>query len=126
MPTGVAVRDGAYFVSELTGFPFQVGAARVHRVVPGKPAHVYATGLTNAIDLDFGPGGTLYVLEIAHNSLLAEAPVGALMKIRPGQAPEVVLDGLNFPTGLTIRGGDAYLTDCGICPGGGRVLRVPL
>lgn len=34
-----------------------------------------------------------------------EPPVGALVKVRPGQAPEVVLDGLNFPTGLTIRAG---------------------
>jgi len=126
VPTGVVSRGGAYFVSELTGFPFQVGAARVHRVVPGQPPQVYATGLTNAIDLDFGPDGTLYVLEIAHNSLLADPPVGALVKIRPGQAPEMVLDGLNFPTGLTIQGGNAYLTDCGLCAGGGRVLRVPL
>ncbi|MGH3752450.1 MAG: ScyD/ScyE family protein [Pseudonocardiaceae bacterium] len=126
VPTGVVSRGGAHFVSELTGFPFQVGAARVHRVVPGQPPQVFATGLTNAIDLDFGPGGTLYVLEIAHNSLLADPPRGALVKVRPGQAPEVVLDGLNFPTGLTIQGGSAYLTDCGVCAGGGRVLRVPL
>lgn len=126
MPTGVVARGGAYFVSELTGFPFQVGAARVHRVVPGQPPQVYATGLTNAIDLDFGPGGTLYVLEIAHNSLLAEKPVGALVKVSPEQAPKVVLDGLNFPTGLTIRGNTAYLTDCGVCAGGGRVLQIPL
>ena len=35
VPTGVVAHDGAYFVSELTGFPFQIGAARVHRVVPG-------------------------------------------------------------------------------------------
>lgn len=126
VPTGVVAHDGAYFVSELTGFPFQVGAARVHRVVPGRAPQVYATGLTNAIDLAFGPDGTLYVLEIAHNSLLAEKPAGALVKVTPGRAPEVVLGGLNFPSGLTIRGNDAYLSDCGVCSGGGRVLQVPL
>jgi hypothetical protein len=27
--------DGAYYVSQLTGFPFPVGAANVYRVVPG-------------------------------------------------------------------------------------------
>lgn len=66
------------------------------------------------------------VLEIAHNGLLAEERVGALMKVEPGEEPELVLDGLNFPTGLTIQGNTAYITDCGTCAGGGRVLRVPL
>ncbi len=33
----------------------------------------YATGLTNAIDLAFGPGGTPHLLEIAHNSFLGPA-----------------------------------------------------
>lgn len=126
VPTGVVARGGAYFVSELTGFPFEVGAARVHRVVPGKAPQVYATGLTNAIDLDFGPDGTLYVLEIAHNGLLADKPLGALMKVQPGKAPEVVLGGLESPAGLTIRNKVAYISDCGTCAGKGRVLRVPL
>jgi hypothetical protein len=28
--------DGAYYVGELTGVPFEAGAARVYRVVPGR------------------------------------------------------------------------------------------
>lgn len=46
---------------------------------------MYATGLTNAIDLDFRPDGTLYVLEIAHNGLLAEKPLSTLVKVQPGK-----------------------------------------
>ncbi len=128
VPTGVVARGGGYFVSELTGFPFQVGAARVHRVVPGQEPEVYATGLTNAIDLDFSVDGTLYVLEIEHEGLLAEGSEssGALVKVEPGEDPAVVLDGLESPTGLTIRDGNAYITDCGTCAGKGRVLRLPL
>jgi hypothetical protein len=36
VPTGIAVGpDGAYYVSELTGFPFVPGAARIYRIAPG-------------------------------------------------------------------------------------------
>ena len=36
VPTAVAVGpDGAYYVSELTGFPFTKGAARIWRIAPG-------------------------------------------------------------------------------------------
>ena len=72
VPTGV-VRgpDGAYYVSQLTGFPFPVGGARVFRVNPSTGAFTtYATGFTNAIDLAFGRDGTLYVLEIDSDSIL--------------------------------------------------------
>lgn len=50
VPTAV-VRgpDGAYYVGQLTGFPFPVGGARVYRVVPGHKPQVYARGFTNII-----------------------------------------------------------------------------
>ncbi|HZW72359.1 MAG TPA: ScyD/ScyE family protein, partial [Caldimonas sp.] len=36
VPTGIAIGpDGAYYVSELTGFPFVSGAARIYRIAPG-------------------------------------------------------------------------------------------
>ncbi len=58
VPTSV-VRgpDGAFYVSQLTGFPFQQGAANIWRVVPGQAPTVYASGLTNLTDLAFGPTG---------------------------------------------------------------------
>ena len=40
--------DGAYYVGQLTGFPFPPGGARVWRVVPGKAPTVYADGFTKA------------------------------------------------------------------------------
>jgi hypothetical protein len=40
---------------------------------------------------------------------------------------EVVLDGLVFPAGVAVgRDGTVYLTNFGIFPGGGEVLRVKL
>src|SRR5262249_42213396 len=45
--------DGAYYVSELTGFPFATGAARIWRVKPGHKPTVWASGLTNVTSLAF-------------------------------------------------------------------------
>jgi hypothetical protein len=126
VPTAVAYRRGALYVSELTGFPFTKNTAKIYRLVPGKAPAVYASGLTNVIDLAFAEDGTLYALEIAHNGLLGPQPSGALLKIRPGHAPKTVLSGLMMPGGLTINNGFAYVTDCGVCAGAGRVLRVKL
>ena len=65
VPTSVAVKgwDGAYYVSQLTGFPFPKGGASIYRVDPRTGAQsVYATGLTNVTDLAF-VGGTLYAVQ---------------------------------------------------------------
>ena len=72
VPTGVVVGpDGATYVSQLTGFPFPIGGAKVFRIDPRSGAvSTYATGFTMAMDLAFGRDGTLYVLEIDSNSLL--------------------------------------------------------
>lgn len=68
---------------------------------------------------------TLYVLEIAHNSLLAQSPEGALIKVDPDGSRSIVLDGLFFPGGVALDDdGDLYVTYCGICATDGEVLRV--
>ncbi|GHJ44110.1 hypothetical protein Cs7R123_14520 [Catellatospora sp. TT07R-123] len=128
VPMGVAVHGGAYYVVELTGSPFPTGGARVWRIVPGQAPAVYAEGLTAAVDLAFGPDGSLYVLEFTHTSMFGPGRgIGALMRVRhAGATPELVLDDINFPGGLTIRGGSAFLTDCSTCATGGRVLKVTL
>lgn len=127
VPTSV-VRgpDGAYYVGTLTGFPFQVGAARVYRVVPGRAPTVYAGGFTNVIDIAFGPDRALYVLEIAHNGLLSGDPTGALLRVRHGSSEIVASAGLTTPGGLAVRGRSAYVSNCGTCPGDGSIVRIPL
>ncbi len=123
VPTSV-VRgpDGAFYVGELTGFPFPPGEARVYRVVPGEEPEVYAEGFTNIIDIGFDSDGTLYVLEIAHAGLLfaENDPRGALIRVNDDGTREIVLhDELVMPGGLALRGGDAYISNCSVCPGDG-------
>ena len=127
VPTSVVVGpDGAYYVSELTGFPFPVGEARVYRVVPGEDPEIYATGFTNIIDIAFDAAGNLYVVEIAHNGLASETPFGAVIKVTPSGAQSIVLDqGLVFPTSVAIlASGHLLVTNCGVCPEDGEVLEV--
>jgi hypothetical protein len=129
VPTSV-VRgpDGALYVGELTGFPFQAGSARVHRVVPGRQPEVVAEGFTNIIDIAFDRRGRLHVLQIDSSSLAAPPEFdGALIRVNRDGSHEIVMDeGLFAPAGLTIRRDAAYVSNCGVCPGTGEVLRIPL
>jgi sugar lactone lactonase YvrE len=132
VPTSVVVGpDGAYYVGELTGFPFPVGGAQVYRVVPGHAPKVYAEGFTNIIDLAFDADGNLYVLEIAAKGLLqAEGPdgdfTGALIRVTPdGTRTELAAGQLTAPTGLAIGAdGALYVSTFGVFAGQGQVVRI--
>lgn len=128
VPTSVVTGpDGALYVSQLTGFPFPVGAANIYRVVPGREPTVYASGLTNVTDLAWSHG-RLYAVQIADTGLAAAGdalPVGSLVAIVKG-APRTVAGQLQAPYGVAIKGESAYVTTCAVCPGAGSVVRVPL
>jgi hypothetical protein len=128
VPTSVVTGpDGAYYVGELTGFPFLAGAARIWRVVPGHRPTVYATGFTNVIDLAWGPGHRLYVLEIAAHGLASGSLDGALLRVeRHGPPTTVVGNGLTAPGGLAIRGHEVYISNNSVAAGQGSVLRYVL
>ena len=126
VPTTVARGpDGRLYVGQLTGFPFPLGGARIYRIERDGDPEVYARGFTNIIDIAFGKNGTMYVLEIAHNSLQAAEPEGAVIRVGKNGSREIVADGLFFPGGLAVgRRGELYVTNCGICFEDGEVLRI--
>lgn len=94
VPTAVAFGpDGALYISELTGFPFAEGEAKIWRVVPGEPATEFLTGFTNIIDLQFDSEGNLYVLEIDSTGFLSpDEGDGALWFI---SADDLTMDNMN-------------------------------
>lgn len=136
VPTSVVKGpDGAYYVGELTGFPFEIGAARVWRVVPNQQPTVFASGFTNIIDIAFDSTGRLYVLEITKNGLLAAesagpnntaAVTGALIRVNAdGSHTEIASDGLIAPGGLAIGAdGALYVSNFSIMPGMGQVVKI--
>jgi hypothetical protein len=130
VPTGV-VRGprGDYFMSQLTGFPFPVGAANVYRVDRRTGnAQVFASGFTNIMDLAFDRRGTLWVLEIDHDSLLAPGTDGAIYAVdRKGKKTQLALPAgtLTTPGGITVgNDGALYVTTKATSAGGGEVLRI--
>ncbi len=127
VPTATAIGpDGALYVSELTGFPFVPGAARIFRIAGGVRT-VYATGLTNVTDLAWA-GGKLYAVQISDVGLLNETglPSGSLVQVHHTGSPTTVKDNLPAPYGVAIHNGSAYVTTCSVCKGGGQVVRFPL
>lgn len=126
VPTTAAVGpDGAYYIGELTGAPFNVGAARVYRVVPGNAPEIYLEGFKTIIDLAWGPDGLLYVLQ--HATGAAFSGPGQVIRVNANGTRTVVVDGLTRPTSLIIGpSGEIYVTNVGVTPGAGQVLKVVL
>ena len=132
VPTSVVKGpDGAYYVGQLTGFPFPVGAANVWRVVPGHRPKVFAAGFTNIIDIAFDRHGRLYVLEIATNGLLSagenELPQGRLVRVnRDGSRETLASEGLRAPGGFVLGHGAAHITNNSILSDAGQVVKVAI
>jgi hypothetical protein len=120
VPTCVAVGpDGALYVGELTGRPFQPGKARVWRIVAGQRPSVYAAGFTTIADLAFD-GKDLLVLETADKGLYDPRSTGALIRLAPdGTRSVLAAKGLVFPTGLAVAGRTVYISNYGFLPGSG-------
>jgi sugar lactone lactonase YvrE len=120
--------DGQYYVSQLTGFPFPVGGANIYRVNPRTGAQtIVASGFTNIMDLAFGRDGTLYVLEIDHDSLRGPLTDGALFSISPRgkqRRIEIPAGKLPYPGGLAVGHDALYVTINARSPVDGQVLRI--
>ncbi len=130
VPTSVTVGpDGALYVGELTGFPFQPKTAQVYRIDAEGQLEVYAGGFTNIADLAFDKSGGLYVLEYDADGILNGSDAGALIYVSPDGKTRTTLadDELINPTGLEIGSdGDIYISNKGFIAGQGEVLRLSL
>jgi hypothetical protein len=132
VPTAVERgRDGAYYVTQLTGFPFPVGGANVYRVDPATGTQsVFASGFTNLIDLAVDADGSLWVLEHDADGLLGPGTDGAIARITPGGAVQrlaLAPGTLTHPAGITVGpDGALYVTNRATTAGAGQVLRIAL
>jgi hypothetical protein len=130
VPTSVVKGpDGAYYMSQLTGFPFPLGGANIFRIDPRTGAvRIHASGFTSIMDLAFDKTGTLYVLEIDSNGIIVPPTFGAIRAIdRDGTRRTVVApDGtLTEPGGIVVGPhGDLFVTNRARSPDDGQVLRI--
>ena len=103
---------------------FTAGAARVYRVVRGEAPTVFLTGFKTITDLDFGPDGSLYVLQHA-NSPTFFGGFGELIRVAPNGSRSLVLGGLIRPTSVVVDSdGSIYVTNRATSAGVGQVLRL--
>jgi streptogramin lyase len=142
VPTSVAIGpDGYWYVGELKGFPFTPGASRIWRIAPSArgvtcdpaatsgPCTLFADGFSSIISLEFGPDGSLYVLEMAKSGLIALFggidDTGALWRLQDGTRTEIAAGQLHAPGGVAVaRDGTIFVTNKSVALGGGEVLKI--
>jgi hypothetical protein len=120
--------DGAFYISELTGFPFIEGAARIYRMVPGHRPKVWASGLTNVTSMTWD-GNKLYAVQISDQGLAVGGPTGSLRRVFPdssGKASKAIATDLFAPYGVAIHRGAAFVSIGTVQPTGGSVIKIPL
>jgi hypothetical protein len=122
VPTAVAIGpDGAYYVGELSGFPTDptdlVGLARIWRIdagarnvaCPSEACEIVIDGLTSVVDVEFGPDGRLYVVEMDASGWAAAVALARLGRQAGRSRPvtsapvtcELIESGLATPGAIT-------------------------
>jgi hypothetical protein len=140
--TSVAVgTDGAFYVSELKGFPAPQGMSRVWRIEPdarhedcgvSPKCSVVADGFTSIIDIAFGRDGSLYVVEFDEATWAAVefglgGQGGTVNKCNLASgACEEVASGLPLPVAVALtRDGTLYAIINALVPGAAEVITLP-
>jgi hypothetical protein len=147
VPTAVVTGpDGAFYVSELTGFPAPLGESRIWRVErharradcgTSPKCRVVVDGLTSVVDLAWGPGGRLYAAQIEDRSWLAAESVvfgGAPIELEGGSVHacnvrtgscQRVVSGVPILTGIAFRrDGSLWGAINSLLPGEADVVRL--
>jgi hypothetical protein len=90
--------DGAFYVGELTSFPYYAGEARVWRVVPGQAPTIFASGFSKIIDIAFDPRGRLLVLDNGGRN----SPEALIRVNEDGTQTLLASTGLTSPGGIAV------------------------
>ena len=126
--------DDTVLVTELTGFPFMPGAARIHRVDEHGNQTVFASGFTNIMDIVRGKHGDLWVLSIDDDSLfppIGPSTDGAIYRLsKKGDSTKLALPAgtLTEPGGIEFdsRSNALLVTNKGTHAVDGEVLQIKL
>jgi hypothetical protein len=127
VPTSVARGpDGDLYVGQLTGAPFVPGLAKIYRVLPGQVQPVvHCAGFKTIMDLAFEADGSLLVVEHATGGLFFPTNSGQLSRVAPDCSRTTLLAGLDRPTSVAVGDdGAIYVTNHGVTPGAGEVLKL--
>jgi hypothetical protein len=131
-PASLSVHDGDLYFGALGPFPIDVGHEQVWRLTPDGQLSMYANGLTAVLGTTWDDRGRLYALE---SMTAADFPgpsqvgTGKVVRIDPDGTQTTILDGLDFPSAITLGpDGALYISNWGFAgaPGQGEILRVAI
>ena len=127
VPTVVAYH-GNFYLGNLHTFPIDPGSSKIFKVTPSGNIQVRETGLTTVVGLVFDNQDRMYVLELSAAPGNPTPNTGRIVRIQPSGVQEVLVDTLNFPTGMTMGAdGSLYVSNNGFGPaaaGAGEILKV--
>ena len=129
VPTVVAYH-GNFYLGNLDEFPVVPGSSGIYKVTPSGNIQLRETGLTAILGLVFDNQDRMYVLEMSTVAGMPAPNTGKIVRILPSGQQEVLVDGLFFPTGMTMGpDGALYVSNKGFgppIPGFGEILKVTL
>ena len=128
VPTVVAERRGAFYLSSLGTFPGTPGSQKILRLSRAGHVSEVASGFTAVLGLDFDERGRLYVLETGEVGGFPAPGAGRVIRLDRKGNRVVIVDGLFLPTGLRIGpDGWLYISNKGFGPPQpGEILRVDI
>jgi hypothetical protein len=128
VPTVVAERRGALYLSSLGVFPGTPGSQEILRVSRSGNIAEVASGFTAVLGLDFDANGRLYVLETGEAGGFPAPGAGRVIRLDRQGNRVVIVDGLFLPTGLRVGpDGWLYISNKGFGPPQpGEILRVDI
>ena len=128
-PTSVAIgRDGALYVSFLTGFPFPEGGSRIEAWSPEGELLATYEGLTGVVGLLVTDDGTIYATQ--HGVFGDEgwaADSGSVVMVTADSGITPIAEGLNVPFGLAqdADGNLAVAVNSASEAGTGQIISIP-
>jgi len=116
VPTGLAVKGNTVYMAEAGPVPHLPQDGKVVSFEPKSPtATVVASGAPLLVDVEFGPGNSLYALSqgifpVGSPPATPALPnTGSLVKVNADGTFTVITDGLDRPTSLEFIGNTAYV-----------------
>jgi len=125
VPTVVAHHKGNFYIGNLDTFPI-MGDSKIYKVTPDGQISVVASGFSTILGLAFDNHERMYVLESTSGAPQLTPGLGQVERIDQWGNKEVIVSGLNLPTGMTFGpDGKLYISNWGIgAPGMGEILQV--
>ncbi len=124
VPTAVAYH-GNFYVGNLRTFPLIEGSSNIYKVTLNGNVKIKAKGFTGVLGVAFDAQNRMYVLETSAVDYGPAPNAGRVIRVNNDDSRDVIVDGLNFPTGIAFGyDGALYISDNGFGPPGGQILKV--